>query len=57
MSNTINVISSLNKDMKMSLSETIQIPMVGFGTYLINDEDALSCVFWNITRVNSQCVH
>ena len=45
MSNTINVISSLNKDMKMSLSETIQIPMVGFGTYLINDEDAKSYVY------------
>ena len=45
MSNTINVISSLNKDMKMSLSETIQIPMVGFGTYPINNEDAKSCVY------------
>jgi len=45
MSNTINVKSSLNKDMKMSLSETIQIPMVGFGTYLINDEGAKSYVY------------
>ena len=45
MSNTINVISSLNKDMKMSILETIQIPMVGFGTYLINDEGAKSYVY------------
>ena len=45
MSNAINVKSSLNTNMKMSLSETIQIPMVGFGTYLINDEDAKSCVY------------
>ena len=45
MSNIINVISSLNKDMKMSLSETIQIPMVGFGAYLINDEDAKLYVY------------
>ena len=45
MSNAINVISSLNKDTKISLSETIQIPMVGFGTYLINDEDAKLYVY------------
>ena len=45
MSNTINVKSSLNKDMKWNLSETIQIPMVGFGTYLINDESAKSYVY------------
>ena len=32
------------KDMKMNLTKTIQIPMVGFGTYLINDDDAPSCV-------------
>ena len=32
------------KDMKMNLTKTIQIPMVGFGTYLINDDDATSCV-------------
>ena len=32
------------KDMKMNLTKTIQIPMVGFGTYLINDDDAPPCV-------------
>ena len=30
--------------MKMNLTKTIQIPVVGFGTYLINDKDAQSCV-------------
>ena len=45
MSNTINAKLSLSEDLKTSLSKTIQIPMVGLGTYLINDEDAKSYVY------------
>lgn len=35
-------------DMKMNLTQTIQIPMVGFGTYLIKDEEAQSNVHYAI---------
>jgi 2,5-diketo-D-gluconate reductase A len=32
------------ENMQMNLTKTIQIPVVGFGTYLIKDEEAQSCV-------------
>ena len=30
--------------MKLNLTESVQIPMIGFGTYLINTDEAKTCV-------------
>lgn len=35
---------TMSGNMTLQLSDTVQMPMVGFGTYLISDEDAETCV-------------
>ena len=36
--------------MKLNLTESVQIPMIGFGTYLINTDEAKTCVL-NAIRI------
>ena len=39
----------MNQNVTLKLSETIEMPMIGFGTYLLADEEAETCV--------SECHH
>lgn len=39
----------MNQEMTLKLSESVDMPMIGFGTYLLSDEDAETCVSNAIT--------
>ena len=39
----------MNQKMTLKLSESTDMPMIGFGTYLLSDEDAETCMSNAIT--------
>jgi diketogulonate reductase-like aldo/keto reductase len=46
LSGIVTLMSDINSQSKAKLSDGNEIPLLGFGTYEMDDEEAYRCVTW-----------